>query len=181
MFGRLFLALTLVTLIELFILVKLAGLISVGWTVALVLLTGFVGAGMAKREGFRVLQELQEVSQRGEMPTRQIVDGVTVLVAGIFLLTPGVLTDVVGFALLVPQLRAPLNEKLRRTFRDMANATRVNFVQVRTGTWGAANPRRPGSGRPEDVVIDAEVIKRKPGGSRESARQQPTIDVDYEG
>jgi UPF0716 protein FxsA len=77
----------------------------VGWlpTLALVVVTAIVGAAEVRREGFRVWIRFNEQLARGELPTDAMFDGLLVLVAGVLLLTPGLITDVIGFALLFRQ------------------------------------------------------------------------------
>jgi len=128
MLGRLFLAFTLVTLVELWLLVKLAAAVSLPATIGLVVLTGFAGAWLAKREGLRVLASIQTELAAGKVPGGPIIDGLCVLVAGAFLLTPGILTDVAGFALLIPFARAPIRAAVSKWFRGQVDAGRVHFI-----------------------------------------------------
>lgn len=102
MFIRLFLLFTLVPLIELFLLVKLGDVIGFWPTVALVVTTGALGAVLTRMEGLRVLRRAQADFQQGRVPTDRMLDGLLILVAGAVLLTPGLITDAVGFFLLVP-------------------------------------------------------------------------------
>ena len=102
MFIRLLLLFTLVPLIELFLLVKLGDVIGFWPTVALVVTTGALGAILTRMEGLRVLRQAQADFQQGRVPTDRLLDGLLILVAGAVLLTPGLITDAVGFFLLVP-------------------------------------------------------------------------------
>ncbi len=103
--GKLFLLFTVVPVLELYLLIQLGGILGAGATVALVLTTGLLGATLAKREGGRVFGDWQASLQRGEMPKEGLVSSLLVLVGGIFLVTPGVLTDLFGIAMLVPPVR----------------------------------------------------------------------------
>ena len=141
MLGRLFLAFTLVTLVELWLLVKLAAAVSLPVTIGLVVLTGFAGAWLAKREGLRVLASIQSELAAGRVPGGPIIDGLCVLVAGAFLLTPGILTDIAGFALLIPFARAPIRAAVSRWFRNQVDAGRVHFIGGPGAGFGA-----PGAG-----------------------------------
>lgn len=133
--GRLFLLFVLVPVIELVILIQLGGIIGVMPTIGLVLLTGAVGAWLARTEGLRVFLKFQGELASGRLPGQSLLDGICVLVGGAFLLTPGVLTDLAGFALLLPASRRWLQRRIRRSLeRGIAEGT------VRVVTFG------PGAG-----------------------------------
>lgn len=114
MFVRLLLLFTLVPLIELYVLLRIGSRLGVAPTILLVVVTGVVGAQLARREGVRTLRQIQGQLQRGVMPTEGLVDGALILAAGLLLVTPGVLTDAVGFGLLFPLTRAVLRQYVRR-------------------------------------------------------------------
>jgi UPF0716 protein FxsA len=102
---RLILLFTLLPLADLVLLVWIAR--HTDWTVtlAVIFVPGVVGAWLARHEGLRCLREAQARLLRGEMPGEPLLSGVLVLVAGALLITPGLLTDVLGFMLLVPPIR----------------------------------------------------------------------------
>ena len=106
MFWRLLPLFTLVPLVELALLIYLGQHVGLWPTVALVLGTGMLGAWLAKVQGLFVLRQMQRDLACGQLPTVAIVDGVLILIAGAVLLTPGLMTDVCGFLLLVPPTRA---------------------------------------------------------------------------
>ncbi len=103
---RLFLLFTLLPVLELFLLVDVGGRIGALNTIGVCVLTGFLGAGLARREGAGVVQRIQAEVQRGGLPARELLDGALILVAGVVLLTPGFVTDAMGLALLFPPTRA---------------------------------------------------------------------------
>lgn len=115
-------------LAEMALLIWVGGRIGVGPTLGIVLLTGILGATLVKRQGLSVWYSAQERLAAGSLPAREMVHGAMLLVAGAFLLTPGFITDVVGFSLLVPTVR----EWLRRRFGDrVSNRFRTtNRVEV---------------------------------------------------
>ncbi|MCG6950125.1 MAG: FxsA family protein [Acidobacteria bacterium] len=106
MFLRLLLLFTVVPLIELFLLVKLGTIIGIGPTVLIVICTGVLGAWLARSQGLGVLRRITEDLNQGRMPTGSLVDGLLILIAGAVLLTPGLITDALGFFLLLPPGRA---------------------------------------------------------------------------
>lgn len=115
MFGRLFLLFTLVPLLELALLIRIGEWLGVLPTVALVLVTGVVGAGLARREGMRTWQRVQDELAAGRVPGGELLHALMVVVAGAFLVTPGVLTDVAGLGLLVRPLREVVIGRVRRS------------------------------------------------------------------
>ena len=106
MFLRLLLLFTIVPLVELFLLVKLGTVIGIGATVLIVICTGVLGAWLARWQGLGVLRRLSEDLAKGRLPADALIDGLLILIAGAVLLTPGLITDALGFLLLVPQGRA---------------------------------------------------------------------------
>lgn len=115
MLFRLFLLFTSVTLIELTIIIWLYQHTGLGFTLLLVFGTGFAGAFMAKREGLRVLADIQVRLVQGQTPTDAMFDGVLILMAAAVLLTPGALTDLTGLALLLPPVRAVVKRWIKET------------------------------------------------------------------
>lgn len=105
MFARLFLLFSLVPLVELAILIEVGRHIGVFNTIALVVLTALAGAFLARSQGFQVLHRIRGELDEGRLPTASLLDGGLVLAGGLLLLTPGVLTDALGFALLIPVTR----------------------------------------------------------------------------
>lgn len=138
MVARLFLLFTITTLVEMFLLVKLAQWTSFGATVLLVLVTGFVGAWLARQQGMRVVAEIRRDLAAGKLPAAALVDGFCVLVAGIFLMTPGLLTDLAGFALLVPALRSGLRATLQQRLQNWMSqgGGQLNVVSFAGGMGG---------------------------------------------
>ena len=93
----LFLLFAILPIVEIALLVQVGGIIG-GWnTIGLVILTAFIGAYFVKREGIATLQTAQAKMQRNELPGKEMVEGLMLVVAGILLVTPGLITDVLGF------------------------------------------------------------------------------------
>ncbi len=103
---KLFLLFTTIPLIELWLLFRISQQTSIGATIALVLVTGAVGASLARWQGITTLRSMMAELSQGRMPKDQLIDGAMILVAGAVLLTPGIITDVFGFLLLIPPCRA---------------------------------------------------------------------------
>jgi UPF0716 protein FxsA len=107
-FGTLLLLFLVVPLAEIYLLIQAGGVIGALNTVALVVLTAVVGAWLLRLQGLATLRRVQQSLERSELPETALVEGVLLLLAGALLLTPGFITDAVGFALLVPTVRVAL-------------------------------------------------------------------------
>lgn len=131
MLGKLALLFIAVPLIELVILVKLGGLMGLLPTLGLVIVTGFVGASLARSQGLRVLFQIREELAAGRMPVGKLIDGLLILIAGVLLLTPGLLTDLAGLAMLVPGPRSLVKRYVGRRIARLAQsgALRVSVYQ----------------------------------------------------
>lgn len=106
--GLLFLLFLLVPFAELYVLIRVGYVIGALPTIGVLILVSVVGAWLVKREGFVVLSRARARIDKGEVPGRELVDGVLILFAGALLISPGFLTDVVGVLLLLPPVRAAL-------------------------------------------------------------------------
>ena len=91
--------------LELYLLIEVGQSIGVLDTVLFVLLTGLVGAWVARSQGHQVLQEMQRKTQRGELPAEELLQGLLIFVGGLLMLTPGFVTDFLGFSMILPGLR----------------------------------------------------------------------------
>ncbi|HYO70480.1 MAG TPA: FxsA family protein [Archangium sp.] len=159
MFKYLLLAFTVVPFIELYLLLAIGREVGFWPTVGGVLLTGVVGAWLAKKEGLRVLRRWQESLAQGRMPEEGLVGGVLVLVGGVLLVSPGVLTDFFGLFLLFPPTRRVIAGLVRRRLeRRMADGT-LRVTTVQSGPFG--EPFGPAPGR--EPRVSRPRIDRKPG------------------
>ena len=131
--GRLALLFVIVPIVELILLIQIGQVVGLLPTLALVLLTGVGGAMLARAEGLRVLFQFQRELASGRLPGQSLLDGISVLIGGAFLLTPGVLTDVAGLSLLFPVTRRWIQRKVKaRLERRIADGT----VRVMVGGPG---------------------------------------------
>lgn len=142
--GYLALLFIVVPAVELALLIEVGSFFGTLPTFALIVVTGMVGAALARRQGLSVLGRLRSQMQTGQWPGDTIADGAIILVAGALLVTPGILTDVTGFLMLIPTTRTLIRRYLeKRLQRAVATGAATMY------TTGAA-PRPNGSG----VVID---------------------------
>lgn len=144
-------ALLLIPLSDALLLVVVADYL--GWqaTVALVVLTGLVGMLLVRAEGRHTLHSIQRKVARAEPPTDELLDGALLIAAGAFLLTPGVVTDALGFLLAIPLSRYPIRAALKRfVVVPTLDKKTGGFV---TGTvWTSGFPQDDSSG--DDDVYD---------------------------
>lgn len=141
MLGRLLLLFIVVPIIELALLVQLGRIVGLLPTLTLVFGTGFLGALLTRAQGLRTVTELRRELAAGRVPGRQILDGLSILVGGAFLLTPGLLTDAAGLALLFPASRGWLQARLRRWLERQIE---LGTMRVSVLRWepGTSSPRR---------------------------------------
>jgi UPF0716 protein FxsA len=94
-----------VPIIEIYLLIQVGQVIGAGWTIFLVVFTAVIGVWLLRIQGLSTLTRAQQKMQQGELPAREILEGMGLVVAGALLLTPGFFTDTVGFFLLFPPTR----------------------------------------------------------------------------
>ena len=116
MVGFLALLFLVVPIAELAVLIRVGQWIGVLNTIGVLILVSLVGAWLAKREGLSVLRRIQRQLELGQMPGVELIDGFLVLLAGVLLIAPGFLSDVLGILLLLPPVRATVRRLLRRRF-----------------------------------------------------------------
>lgn len=113
-----------VPIAELAVLISVGQQIGIADTILLMIGVSVVGAFMARRQGLGVLREVQRRTARGEVPGKELTDGLLVFAAAVLLLTPGFVTDGVALLLLVPPVRAGIRAVVRRRFEK-----RVTIVE----------------------------------------------------
>ena len=127
MFLKLFLAFTLIPVVELYVLIKVGSVIGALNTILLVILTGASGAYLARLQGLQTMFRVRARLQQGEMPAEDLLDALIILAAGIVLLTPGFLTDIAGLLLLLPVTRRKFKKWLRRNLDQWLQNSRVRI------------------------------------------------------
>jgi UPF0716 protein FxsA len=102
--------------------------IGLGWALGLALTTALIGSFLVRRAGITVLGRIRDKWAQGTVPGRELTDGAAILVAGAFLISPGFLTDTIGFLLLVPWIRGLIYQRVSRRF-----STRVSVFMPDSG------------------------------------------------
>lgn len=149
----LLIAFVVVPLVELYILIEVGGLIGALPTIGLCLLTAALGAALLKQQGLQTLARARHNMDRGDVPAIELFEGVALAIGGVLLLTPGLATDVIGFACLLPFSRRWLVGVALR---------RMRFYYGPPGGHSAGPPdgsARRGHGRVE--IIEAEQERRR--------------------
>ena len=122
---RLIFLFTLIPLMELSLLIELGRQIGLGEAIAIVILTGIAGAYLAKYEGFRVVYRIRQELNEGRIPAEELLNGVIILAGGLLLLTPGLITDAVGFLALIPSSRQFIKQYMRKKFEQKIDTKRI--------------------------------------------------------
>jgi UPF0716 protein FxsA len=104
-FQTLFLAVLIIPFAEIYLLLQVGGIIGAFPTILLVVFTAVLGSWLLKQQGFATFQRFQQSLAQGVIPAYEMIEGPIILVGGALLLTPGFITDIIGFACLVPSLR----------------------------------------------------------------------------
>lgn len=128
MFRIILALLILIPAIEIAVFIWIGQYIGVGWTLLLIVATALLGAWLAKREGTQAIRLAQVQIQNRDMPSEAILDGICVLVGGIFLIMPGFVTDAVGFLLLIPYTRAIFKAWLKLWFGNLIRKRTVGVI-----------------------------------------------------
>lgn len=150
------LALILVPIAEIAVFIQVGGLIGLGPTLLCIVLSAVLGLWLLRRQGLKTVRDAQASLNRNEMPVRELVDGVCLFFAGAFLLTPGFITDAIGFLLMIPPIRHWAGAAVMRYFRTHGRMTIVT-PGGRPGSHG-----RP-SGRPDVIDGDYQEVDESDG------------------
>lgn len=184
MIGKLAITFTVVTAVELILLVKIGNIIGLGWTAILIVGTAIAGAILSRQQGAAAWRRIQEDLRTGQMPGDSILDGLCVLVAAATLLTPGVLTDIGGLLLLIPVTRRPLKALIKNKARDHLDSPDVSMMGgASVHTYGddtsSTNTESASNGAHSDSANDAsiEVEDIRKAAERNRGRRQRDDDV----
>jgi UPF0716 protein FxsA len=136
MFALLAAALVLFAVVEISVMVFVADSVGVLGTIGLLLLCSIAGAWLAKREGFGVLARIRDRAAMRQPPTNELIDGGLILLAGLLLLIPGFVSDIVGLLLLIPPTRALARGFVKRRFRVRVLGVSTASGYGSYGTYG---------------------------------------------
>ena len=143
MFSKLFILFAVLPILEIMLLINVSDSIG-GWnTFALVLITAFFGAYFVRREGMQTLASVQHKLATGEMPGKEMSEGLLLLVAGVLLVTPGFITDGLGLLFTLPLTRAPIAKymvaNVLKSGKINAQFSAGGFHNQQQGPFGQSN------------------------------------------
>ncbi len=165
MFFILLAVFILLPIFELSLLIRIGTYIGPAATIGLVLLTGAIGAYLARREGASVVQRIQQRTRRGELPTEELLHGVLVFAAGLLLITPGFFTDAVGFALLSAQCRQIVSRILKaRLSRHVRSRTTFH-----KGPYTRSGSEEPGGDKGPVIDVEGRPVDEENGDEKRSS------------
>lgn len=153
----LFLLFIIIPIIEITVLIQVGQALGAWYTVGLVLLSAFIGVNMLRHQGLSTLARAQQRANQGEVPGQEMVEGIVLAVGGALLVTPGFVTDVIGFSCLVPAIRKSVVKALLSRFTVIAasHTTQAHFHQN-----FHEDPRQEGIPPRGGDVIDGEFTRR---------------------
>lgn len=166
MFFKLLLLFTIVPFLELVILIKLSEEHGVFFTISLIIVTAIIGTILTRKQGFLLWQRIQQEMSQGQPPTDSLVEAGLVLLAGLLLITPGILTDTCGFLLLWPAFRRQVVVRLRQLFATRVSVGRgpqgTTFYSAGFGTSQSpyTSPSRPVHDAKGQEIIDVEFTRK---------------------
>ena len=172
MFLRLFAVFVILPLVELYLLLQLSKATSLGTTLVIVVITGLIGSFLARREGVMAWGRFRTALAEGRMPGKEIQDGMMIIFAAALLLTPGLITDAVGFTLLLPTGRNLFRrvvlphfassfhfkvggETVTRSSRNSSHGVDPNPLDSADGKFSSMDRNRRGD------TIDATAVKHR--------------------
>jgi len=133
-FQILLIAFLAVPILEIYLLFQVGGVIGAGWTILVVIATAILGASLLRQQGLSTWTRLNQKIAEGQLPPTVLVEGIFLLLAGAFLLTPGFFTDAIGFLFLVPPIRQMLAAALLRRGMFMASSMHsTSYTQTSAG------------------------------------------------
>ncbi|SFG08937.1 UPF0716 protein FxsA [Halobacillus alkaliphilus] len=129
MFRWLLLFILIVPALEIGLLIWAGNWIGPWWVILLIILTGVIGAWLAKQQGLETIRNFQNSMSSGQMPQDTLLDGACILVGGAVLLTPGFITDAIGFLLLIPPTREPIKRLIKKVISKMMDKGTVTIYR----------------------------------------------------
>lgn len=141
-----------IPLLEIAVFIQVGGVIGLGATLVLVVLTAIAGTLMLRAQGLSTLGRARASLDRGEVPVRAVFDGACLLVGGALLLTPGFVTDILGFLLLLPPFRGFVLERLKRSGHLHVQTMGGFGTAPGHGPESGAGPESPRQGGPGPVI-----------------------------
>jgi len=151
----------IIPLMELYLIIKVGGIIGAFWTVMLVLSTAFIGVNLLRYQGMNTLARAQRSMSQGALPAMEMMEGMALAVGGAFLITPGFITDTLGFLCLIPVTRRAIIRYI------MANASVRTNQGFQSGGFYSQTGRQNHSS--QDGFVDDYQPKQTDSSSESSS------------
>jgi UPF0716 protein FxsA len=126
----------LISLVEMATFFWVQSWIGLGWALSLAIATALIGSFLVRRAGLSVMDRFRSRVNDGGLPTRELSDGATVLVSGAFLISPGFITDILGFLLLLPPIRGQIYKVISRRFTGRVSVFPTGTTSKRVSQTG---------------------------------------------
>jgi len=153
MFAKLFFLFTTVSLLEIFVLVQVGGVLGALPTIMLVIITALIGSALVRSQGLQLVAQLQQRLAQGEMPGQQLIEGIMLIITGVLLVTPGFVTDLSGLLMLQPSIRATIAKAILANVNLSSINMSNGFSQSHSGF------SQPHSGFSKNNLDDSDVIE----------------------
>ena len=165
MFSRLLVLFIVVPLIELMLLIELGQVIGFWPTIGIICITGLIGSSLARQQGLSVWTQFNTRMQKGELPGTELIDGLIILVSGALLLTPGILTDVVGFMGLIPVTRKGFRRITQKYVKSASANGNIRFTTTHFNSAVFGQQGAPGPAPQEAEPQWQGTAQHKPGNT----------------
>lgn len=160
MFFKLLMIFILIPLIELYFLLEISQFIGVFTTVMIIVFTGAAGVSIARRQGYQVVNNIRSNLNAGKMPTDDLISALLILIGGVTLLTPGFLTDITGFLLILPGSRDLIAALVKKYF---VKYVKENKVEVHYGSQfnqqNTSHSREKDDYKDDFIDVEAEKVE----------------------
>lgn len=159
----LFLLFTVLPATELYLLIQLGGEIGVMETIGIVLITGLLGASLARSQGRQVIGRLEKNVRSGHMPPEDLIQAFLIVFGGVLLVTPGIITDVIGFLMIIPGSRTLFSIWLKKAFKNGVKMGKIQFHTAQYDShnqgWRPVEPNRPAQDTEPAEVINLDSYR----------------------
>ena len=128
MFIKFFILFTIFPIIEIFLLIKLSNLFGTTISITIIIITGILGAYLLKIEGLRTLYKIIENVKNGNRPQDEILEAISIFFASVVLITPGLITDLLGLILLIPLTRIKIITLIKKFFYNKFKINKEDYI-----------------------------------------------------
>lgn len=169
----LFVLFVVIPVIEILLLIKVGQAIGAWYTVGLVLVSAFIGVNMLRYQGLSTLARAKQRMDQGELPIGEMRDGIVIAVGGALLITPGFVTDFLGFCCLIPYSRGLFIQLFSGLFKTVA---RKSEGQAEFRYYDSSQSSRNERGsNASDEVIDGEFVDLDKGSAKKDSDDKPKL------